>query len=135
LSVLVQLPNSIAKLKPLDRTRLAALPSSVAAAPELERARELARQATAAKNLVGMGYSSVAPFAGMERFAGKTITPLDAFTTARLKPSPIDLPKPTGPNTERLFQATPNPPATNVTVVTAAQVIAFNQKFWGGGTG
>ena len=163
LSVLVQLPNSIAKLKPLDSTRLAALPSSVAAAPELERARELARQATAAKNLVGMGYTSVAPFSGMERFAGKPVTPLDAFTTARLKSSPIDLPKPTGPNTERLFQATPatvkrsfgqpnpvtntvltppanlrvkpNPPATNVTVVTAAEVIAFNQKFWGARTG
>jgi hypothetical protein len=163
LSVLVQLPNSIAKLKPLDSARLAALPSSVAAAPELERARELARQATAAKNLVAMGYNSVAPFGRMERFAGKTITPLDAFTTARLKPSPIDLPKPTTANTERLFQATPasvkrsfgqpnpvtntvltppanlrvkpNPPASNVTTVTAAQVIAFNQKFWGARTG
>jgi hypothetical protein len=82
LSVLVQLPNSIAKLKPLDRTRLAALPSSVAAAPELERARELARQATAAKNLVGMGYSSVAPFAGMERFAGKTIAHVDSLAAS-----------------------------------------------------
>ena len=163
LSVLVQLPNSIAKLKPLDSARLAALPSSVAAAPELERARELARQATAAKNLVAMGYNSVAPFGSMERFAGRTITPLDAFTTARLKPSPIDLPKPTTASTERLFQATPaagkrsfgqpnpvtntvltppanlrvkpNPPASNVTTVTAAQVIAFNQKFWGARTG
>lgn len=162
LSVLVQLPNSIAKLKPLDRTKLAALPASVAAAPELERARELARQATAAKNLVAMGYDSVAPFASMERFAGKTVNPLDAFTTAKLKPSPLDLPQPTASNTERLFQPTPatvkrsygkpnpvtntvftppanlkvkpNPPATNVTVVNAAWVIAFNQKFWGGRT-
>ncbi len=158
LSVLVQLPNSIAKLKPLDRTRLAALPASVAAAPELERARELARQATAAKNLVAMGFNSVAPFASMERFAGKTVTPTDAFTTAKLKPAPLDLPKPTAASTERLFQATPaavkrsygqpnpvtnsvfatpssqrvkpNPPASTVTVVTAAQVIAFNQQFW-----
>lgn len=158
LSVLVQLPNSIAKLKPLDRTRLAALPASVAAAPELERARELARQATAAKNLVAMGFNSVAPFASMERFAGKTVTPMDAFTTAKLKPAPLDLPKPTAASTERLFQATPaavkrsygqpnpvtnsvfatpssqrvkpNPPASTVTVVTAAQVIAFNQQFW-----
>jgi hypothetical protein len=163
LSVLVQLPNSIGKLKPLDRTRLAALPASVAAAPELERSRELARQATAAKNLVAMGYNGVAPFTSMERFARKNVTPLDAFTTAKLKPSPLDLPRPTEANTERLFQATPaplkrsfgqpnpvtkavftapvsqrvtpNPPATNVTVVTAAQVIAFNQKFWGGGAG
>jgi hypothetical protein len=149
LSVLVQLPNSIGKLKPLDRTRLAALPASVAAAPELERSRELARQATAAKNLVAMGYNGVAPFASMARFAGKTVTPLD-------------LPRPTEASTERLFQATPaalkrsfgqpnpvtravftapvsqrvtpNPPATNVTVVTAADVIAFNQKFWGART-
>jgi hypothetical protein len=110
-----------------------------------------------------MGYNGVAPFTSMERFARKNVTPLDAFTTAKLKPSPLDLPRPTEANTERLFQATPaplkrsfgqpnpvtkavftapvsqrvtpNPPATNVTVVTAAQVIAFNQKFWGGGAG
>jgi hypothetical protein len=159
LAVLVQLPNSIARLKPLDQTRLAALPASVRAVPELERGRELARQATAAKNLIAMGYDSLAPFASMERFAGKTVSPLDAFTTAKLKPAPLDLPKPTSTSTERLFLATPatvkrsygqpnpvtysvftppsslkvkpNPPATNVTVVTAAQVIAFNQQFWG----
>jgi hypothetical protein len=159
LSVLVQLPNSITKLNPLDRSKIAALPASVAAAPELERGRELARQANAAKNLVALGYDSVAPFASMARFAGKTLNPLDAFTTAKLKPAPLDLPRPTATNTERLFQptpaelkrsfgqpnpvtksvftppssqrVTPNPPATNVTVVNAAWVIAFNQKFWG----
>ena len=159
LSVLVQLPNSIASLKPLDRTRLAALPPSVLAAPELDRGRELARQATAAKNLIAMGYESLAPFGRMERFAGKTVSPLDAFTTAKLKPAPLDLPRPTTSSTERIFQptptnpvrsfgqpnpvsktvftppanlrVTPNPPATTVTVVSAAEVIAFNQKFWG----
>ncbi|MFM7227710.1 MAG: hypothetical protein ACKO10_09225, partial [Betaproteobacteria bacterium] len=163
LSVLVQLPNSIASLKPLDRTRLAALPARVLAAPELDRGRELARQATAAKNLIAMGYESLAPFGRMERFAGKTVSPLDAFTTAKLKPAPLDLPRPTTSSTERVFQptptnpvrsfgqpnpvsktvftppsnlrVTPNPPATTVTVVSAAEVIAFNQKFWGGGTG
>ncbi len=163
LSVLIQLPNSVARIKPLDNTRLAALPPSVLAAPELERGRELARQATAARNLVAMGYESLAPFSAMGRFAGKTITPLDAFTTAKLKPAPLDLPKPTAASTERLFQptpstnkrsfgqpnpvtysvftppanlrVTPNPPATNVTVVTAAEVIAFNQRFWGARTG
>ena len=159
LAVLVQLPDSIARLKPLDQTRLAALPASVRAVPELERGRELARQATAAKNLIAMGYDSLAPFASMERFAGKTVSPLDAFTTAKLNPAPLDLPKTTSASTERLFlptpgkvkrsfgqpnpvtytvftppssqKVTPNPPATNVTVVTAAQVIAFNQQFWG----
>ena len=159
LSVLVQLPDSIAKLKPLDQTRLAALPANVTKVPELERGRELARQATAAKNLVAMGYDSLAPFASMQRFAGKTVSPVDAFTTAKLNPVPLDLPKPTSTSTERLFLATPdkvkrsygqpnpvtntvftppssqkvkpNPPATTVTVVTAAQVIAFNQQFWG----
>lgn len=157
LSTLVQLPNSIAQLKPLDRTRLAALPASVQAAPELERARELARQANAAKNLIAMGYDSLAPFGSMERFAGRPVSPLDAFTTARLKPAPLDLPRPTSSSTERLFLPTPstvnrsfgqpnpvtktvftppsslrvqpNPPPT-VTVVTAAEVIAFNQRYW-----
>ncbi|MFM8465576.1 MAG: hypothetical protein ACKOA0_16050, partial [Burkholderiaceae bacterium] len=160
LSVLAQLPNSITRIQPLDSTRLAALPASVLAAPELERGRELARQTAAARNLVAMGYESLAPFSAMGRFAGKTITPLDAFTTAKLKPAPLDLPKPTTTSTERVFQPTPsankrsygqpnpvtysvftppanlrvkpNPPATNVTVVTAAQVIAFNRQFWGG---
>ncbi|MFM8246033.1 MAG: hypothetical protein ACKN9M_03655, partial [Burkholderiaceae bacterium] len=45
LSVLIQLPNSVSRIKPLDNARLAALPPSVLAAPELERGRELARQA------------------------------------------------------------------------------------------
>lgn len=159
MAILTRLPDTASQIKPLDKTVLAALPASVLAAKDTQRSTELARQATAALKLIAMGYDSLAPFGSMERFAGKTVAPSDAYTIAKDKPTPIDLPRPTSGNTERLFEATntkvkrsygtpnpvtkavyiapssqsvkPNPPATTVTVVTAADVIAFNQKFWG----
>lgn len=159
ISILTHLPDTSSQIKPLSKAVLAALPASVAAAKDTERSTELARQATAAQKLIAMGYDSLAPFSTMERFAGKTIAPTDAYTIAKETPSPIDLPNPTSTNTERLFEPTstavkrsygkpnpvttavyiapssmkvkPNPPATNVTIVTAAQVIALNKQFWG----
>jgi hypothetical protein len=159
IAILTHLPDTASQIKPLNKSVLATLPASVAAAKDTERSTELARQASAAQKLIAMGYNSLAPFGTMERFIGKTIAPTDAYTIAKEVPSPIDLPKPTASNTERLFEATntrvkrsygtpnpvtkavyiapssqnvkPNPPATTVTVVTAADVIAYNQKFWG----
>ncbi len=163
IAILTHLPDTSAQIKPLAKTLLAPLPPSVAAAKDTERSTELARQATAALKLVSMGYDSLAPFSTMERFAGKAVSPTDAYLIAKENPAPIDLPRPTSTSTERLFQPTntpvkrsygqpnpvtnqvyiapsslsvkPNPPATTVTVVTAAQVIAFNRNFWGGKAG
>jgi hypothetical protein len=160
IAILTHLPDTSAQIKPLNKTVLAALPASIAAAKDTERSTELARQATAAQKLIAMGYDSLAPFATMERFAGKIVAPSDAYLVAKENPSPIDLPKPTSTSTERWFQATyppikrsygqpnpvtkqvyippsslnvkPNPPATTVTVVTAAEVIAQNRLFWSG---
>lgn len=143
-AILGQLPESI--------RQMASLPAG-------QSADQLALQAVAAKRLVAMGYDSLAPFAAMKDFAGKTVTPRDAFTVAKQSPVPADLPPPTSANTERLFQSTaapakrsfgqpnpvtqsifippasqkvkPNPPATTVTLITAAQALEFNKTFWG----
>ncbi|MCM0044461.1 MAG: hypothetical protein NBV65_07515, partial [Burkholderiaceae bacterium] len=139
-------------------TRLPESIQQMATLPAGQSADQLALQAVAARRLVAMGHDSLAPFAAMKDFAGKTVTPRDAFTVAKLAPAPADLPPPTSPSTERLFQSTaaaarrsfgqpnpvtqsvlmppaslkvkPNPPATTVTVVTAAQVLEFNRTFW-----
>lgn len=143
-SILTQLPNTIGQMK--------SLPSGI-------NSTDLARQATAAKKLVAMGYDSLASFASMPGYAGKTVTAADAYTLVRQVPPPIGLPAPTSASSERLLaptstrayasygqpnrvtksiyvppanqRVTPNPPATTVTVVTAADVIAFNRSFWG----
>ncbi len=158
ISIITNLPETSSKLKPLNQALLGALPASVLAAKEGERSIELARQATAAKKLIAMGYESLAPFSTMERFVGKTVAPADAYTISKETPSPLDLPRPTSSSTERLFLPTttptkrsygqpnpvtkaiyiapssqnvkPNPPASTVTIVTAADVMAFNQTFW-----
>lgn len=139
-------------------TKLPASIREMASLPAGQSADQLALQAVAAQRLVAMGYDSLAPFAAMKGFAGKTITPRDAFTVARQVPAPVDLPRPTSASTERLFQSTaapakrsfgqpnpvtqsvfnppasqkvkPNPPPTNVTVLTAAQALEFNKTFW-----
>ncbi len=144
ISVLTRLPDTIREMK--------SLPPGVSSA-------ELARQATAAKKLVTLGYDSLAPFAAMSGYAGKTVTATDAYTLVTQVPPPADLPVPASASSARLFTPTvtpaktsygqpnrvtqsvyippenqkvkPNPPATTVTVVTAADVIAFNKSFWG----
>lgn len=141
---------------------LTKLPGSIqqmASLPAGQSGDQLALQAVAAKRLVAMGYDSLAPFAAMKGFAGKPVTPRDAFTVAKQVPAPADLPQPASASTERLFQSTtapakrsfgqpnpvtqsifsppasqkvkPNPPATTVTMVTAAQALEFNKTFWG----
>jgi hypothetical protein len=145
IAVLTKLPESI--------QQMASLPAG-------QNAEQLGLQAVAARRLVAMGYDSLAPFAAMRDFAGKTVTPRDAFTVAKQARAPADLPRPTSASTERLFQSTaapakrsfgqpnpvtqsvftppssqkvrPNPPATTVTMVTAAQVLEFNKTFWSG---
>ena len=146
-SVLTHLPDTIREMK--------ALPIGISSA-------DLGKQATAAKKLVTLGYDSLAPFAAMPGYAGKTVTATDAYTLVTQKPPPVGLPVPTSADTLRLFTPTtakvspsygqpnevkqtvyvppanqrvkPNPPATTVTVVTAADVIAFNKTFWGAKT-
>lgn len=143
-------------------TRLPASIQQMSALPAGQRADQLALQAVAAKQLVAMGYDSLTPFAGMASFKGQTVTPRDALAAVRQQPAPADLPSPASASTERLFQPTPaaakrspgqpnpvtqsvlnppasqkvkpNPPATTVTVVTAAQVLEFNRSFWSRGT-
>ncbi len=143
LAILTRLPASLSQMKSL---------------PAGQSADKLALQAVAAKQLVAAGYDSLAPFATMGSFAGKTVTPRDALAVVQQRPAPADLPPPTSTSTERLFQPTPtlakrsygqpnpvtssvltppasqqvkpNPPATNVTLVTAAQALEFNKSFW-----
>lgn len=143
-AILTKLPDSI--------QQMASLPAG-------QPGDQRALQAVAAKRLVAMGYDSLAPFAAMKDFAGKKVTPRDAFTVAKQVPAPADLPQPAAASTERLFQSTapatkrsfgqpnpvtksifippasqkvkPNPLANTVTVVTAAQVLEFNKTFWG----
>ncbi len=142
MTVLMHLPDSIREMK--------ALPSGQTSA-------ELARQATAAKKLVAMGYDSIKPFASMKSFAKEAPKPTTALGIVQKTPAPDDLPGPTSNSTERLFTPTPktvrrsygqpNPvkssvytalPSEKVTantipafrVVTAAEVLAFNKAFW-----
>lgn len=147
MSVLTHLPDTIREMK--------SLPSGTSSA-------ELAKQATAAMKLVTLGYDSLAPFAAMSGYAGKTVSARDAYTLVTQVPPPADLPVPTSASSARLFtptttaaktsygqpnpvttsvyvppanqKVTPNPPATTVKVVTAADVIAFNKTFWGAKT-
>lgn len=132
---------------------------SMNALPTGMTSQDLARQAVAAKKLVAMGYDSLAPFASMASAKGVVPKPSDAYTLVKQSPPPADLPAPVSASTEVLFQptigtvrrsygqpnpvtssvyvppasakVTPNPPATNASVVTAAQVLAFNRTFWG----
>ena len=147
-SILTRLPDSIREMK--------ALPTGMSST-------DLAREATAARNLVAMGYDSLKPFAAMQGAKGKVPKPSEAYTLAKQSPPPAGLPVPSSASTELLFapttassrrsfgqpnpvtssvyvppassRVTPNPPATKVTVVTAAQVMAFNRTFWGGKAG
>ncbi len=145
MSILTRLPDTIREMK--------ALPSGTGS-------QDLARQATAAKKLVAMGYDNLSVFATMKSAKGQVPTPTDAYTLAKQSPPPVDLPAPASASTERFFEptngtarrsygqpnpvtssvyvppasarVTPNPPATTVSLVTAAQVLAFNRAFWGG---
>ncbi|MEO0317707.1 MAG: hypothetical protein RL404_1384 [Pseudomonadota bacterium] len=142
ITTLMHLPDSIREMK--------ALPTGMTSA-------DLAKQATAAKKLVAMGYDSLTPFAAMKSFAKEKAKPVTALGVVQKLPAPDDLPGPTSTSTERLFTATPksvkrsygmpNPvkstiytalpsekvtsnPIPNFRVVTAAEVIAFNKVFW-----
>ncbi len=142
LSILTRLPGSLQQMKSL---------------PAGQSADRLALQAVAAKQLVAAGYDSLAPFATMGGFAGKTVTPRDALAVLQQRPAPADLPQPTSASTERLFQPTfapakrsygqPNPvtlsvlnpsasqlvkpsPPPTTTVLTASQALEFNRSFW-----
>ncbi len=151
IAILTRLPDTLRDM--------ASLPPKPADAPENTSMSEiLAAEASAAKKLVAMGYESLAPFAAMTAFATEPPTAVTAFATLKKSPPPADLPVPTGDNTERRFLPTPatkkrsfgqpNPvtssvysalPSEKVTMVktfpatkilTAAEVLAFNQQYW-----
>ena len=142
MGILSRLPDTIRELN--------ALPSST-------NANTLGTNANAAKKLVALGYESLNAFAGMKAFGGKPVTAAAALMQVTKKPVDADLPFPTAPSTDRLFQSTeqakipsygkinpvkytvyspnetdkvkPNPPPI-VTVVTTAEILAANIIYW-----
>ena len=104
-----------------------------------------------------MGYDDLTGFSKMASFKGISATPLLALAAVMGSPKAADLPRPTSTSFERYFQSTaaipvksygtPNPITTTIlakppgaqvypntlpptTVVTAAQVLAFNLAYW-----
>jgi hypothetical protein len=142
MGILSRLPDTIRELN--------ALPTGT-------NANTLGSNANAAKKLVALGYESLNAFAGMKAFGGKPVTAAAALMQVTKKPVDADLPFPTAPSTDRLFQSTeqakipsygkinpvkytvyspnetdkvkPNPPPI-VTVASTAEILAANIIYW-----